>query len=565
MDDRPNPAYTLGGFGRDSRGLLIAHGVVLLGSALILYYSNIIYLVRWWAAATHWRFVVVPVLLYMVVQKRHELKTIAIAPNYRIGVPVLLFGGLLAVAAKVAVIDFLAELSLGLVLLGGCVLLFGIRLFAAVLAPFTYLFLATSISEKLIGALQIHLQSASAVVSASLLNTLGWHVVREGLLLRLPATVLEIAPLCSGANQLIALMTFAVPIAYLRHTKLRQKAVVLLAAMVAALAANSIRIVLIAVWNYSTARADVHGPHDVLRMPVIYPLAMLSIWIVSSLSRRFEERSGRATNSSVPIPERVRYSMMRACRLGSAVLVLASLGALAYRPRPVKLTKPLSSIPRSIGQWHVVEESSEADLFSVGEPDEQITRRYSAPNGDTVTATVSYFASQTEHKRLLDHSQPWLYTRSGLTDLSVDSSTVHRVSVYRHREKPDAKLSFYSYFIDGAYEPDRSCVKHALTRNSLLRRRSNAAFVVVTAHTDGGPSSAAELSQRWFAAAFLHHAQQALRSAGGSPKPLASPVEESAAQARAAHGEPRTTEGARTNCRPTVSPPEPKAGGDSKA
>jgi len=87
----------------------------------------------------------------------------------------------------------------------------------------------------------------------------GWDVLRDGRFLRLPHAVLEVASECSGAGQLTALIAFAIPLGFMMHKSIWPRIALLLLTVPFALTVNTIRIILVALWNYDGLKSAITG------------------------------------------------------------------------------------------------------------------------------------------------------------------------------------------------------------------------------------------------------------------------------------------------------------------
>jgi exosortase len=128
-------------------------------------------------------------------------------------------------------------------LLGGLVISFlGWRFFGAVFFPWAVLFLMIPVPAIIYNQITFPLQFLASQLATSLLSLLGVPVLREGNVIHLPAITLEVVEACSGIRSLLSLTTLAVMYGYFAETRIWKRAVLTVAAIPIAVAANGIRI-----------------------------------------------------------------------------------------------------------------------------------------------------------------------------------------------------------------------------------------------------------------------------------------------------------------------------------
>ncbi|MDD5673872.1 MAG: exosortase/archaeosortase family protein, partial [Chitinivibrionales bacterium] len=379
---------------------------------------------QWMRFDEYWRFLIVPISLYLLWLKKDELKIVAVKPALLPGALITLIGCLGYIAWKITFVDFCLELGLFFLVAGCCILVLGLQLTRHVLLPLLYLLFMTSLVERVMGFISIYLQHISAIFSTGVLNASGWTIIRQGRFLRLPSMVLEIAAACSGTKQLTALMAFAVPLAFLRHRLFWTKTVLVFMALPIAVFFNIVRIILIVMWNYNTPQQYVHGPHDILLIPVIYPFALLILYLCSIFLNKFEKiKTARtALPHLVSGSGETRRSFLFAPLLIALLLLAGSLASVfLLSPRPVYLTHSLSDFPLVMNGWTGKSSPEKTISFYLGKPDAELNRTYSDPAGNEVKLYIAYFADQNTGKRIFSEQGAVLEGKSGMANLRPDS------------------------------------------------------------------------------------------------------------------------------------------------
>ena len=200
---------------------------------------------------------------YLVFQKRELLMSSLAAPG-RWGLIPLLLAGLLAVGASlsgsatVMRFAFLITLASCIVLVGGRAMLFQLK-FPLLLLLFTF-----PIPPVLYAEITGPLQSLATGLSKSLLEFLGFSVLRDGNLLELPHYRLSIIEACSGIRSLVTLLFFCCLYAYFMESKLAPRIAIVVLSIPCALLLNVIRITTTGVLGEWRPALTQGTPHEIL-------------------------------------------------------------------------------------------------------------------------------------------------------------------------------------------------------------------------------------------------------------------------------------------------------------
>jgi len=129
---------------------------------------------------------------------------------------------------------------------------------------------------------------ASSVAEASL-NIMGIPVLREGNIIFLPDSTLEVAEACSGIRSLMSLLASGVILAYFTKSKFSNSAVLVVACFPIAIVVNSLRIsatgVLANYYGLSVAEGFFHGLSGYVLFIVAFLLLLALGFLLSKLSR----------------------------------------------------------------------------------------------------------------------------------------------------------------------------------------------------------------------------------------------------------------------------------------
>lgn len=182
--------------------------LVVLAAALLWAYGPVMAeLFRDWGRDANYShgYLVPVVSLFLVWQRRKELASLPVRPAL-LGTFVALGAVGLLVLGTAAAEVFTQRVSLVLFLASAALFLCGWRWLGRLAFPLAFLLLAIPMPYVIYYGLTGPLQGLAAKAAVFGLNTLGILAVREGNIIHLPGTTLEVAEACSGIRSLYAFL-----------------------------------------------------------------------------------------------------------------------------------------------------------------------------------------------------------------------------------------------------------------------------------------------------------------------------------------------------------------------
>ncbi len=217
--------------------------VILFSGILFLYFPIFTTLVHDWKTNDNYShgFFIPLVSAYLIYAHRSELKKIPIQTNI-VGLLILILGLSQLVVAKIGSEFFLQQTSLLLVLSGTVLLCLGLSFLKKTLLPILYLIFMIPLPAIIWNKIAFPMQLFSSFLTEKLVTLLGIPLYREGNILYLPETTLEVVAACSGLRSLITMFALSAAFALLSDHKPWQKLVLFLAAAPIAVFANITRL-----------------------------------------------------------------------------------------------------------------------------------------------------------------------------------------------------------------------------------------------------------------------------------------------------------------------------------
>ena len=241
--------------------VVLALSVTALLAAL---YYQIVYRLgmQWYADPDYSHGFLVPLLSgYFVWERREKLRALPVASSPW-GI-VLLGGGLLMLVIGSAGAELYTQRTSIIVVIAGLVLLIlGRKFLRVLLFPIAFLFFMVPLPAIIVNAVAFPLQLFAAKTATFCLYNFGIPVLREGNVIVLAGTTLEVAEACSGIRSLQALLALGTVYAYFTQHVMWKRLTLVLLSIPIAIAANAFRVtgtgVLTHYWGVEAAQGFYH-------------------------------------------------------------------------------------------------------------------------------------------------------------------------------------------------------------------------------------------------------------------------------------------------------------------
>ncbi|MGH9144373.1 MAG: exosortase/archaeosortase family protein [Vicinamibacterales bacterium] len=200
-------------------------------------------LLEWFSSADSSYGIVLAAVALAVMWRRREAFARATDPrsNAVTGTTALLLALGLYMVGQLAADVFLTRISFVAVLAGAVWLLAGGRAVRTIAAPLLFLLMAIPLPALVVNAVTLPLQLVASRIGETTLTAAGVSVFRDGNLLELPSTTLEVADACSGLRSIVSLAAIGGLLAWTEPSWPR-RLVLLTAGLPIAIVMNGLRI-----------------------------------------------------------------------------------------------------------------------------------------------------------------------------------------------------------------------------------------------------------------------------------------------------------------------------------
>ena len=186
-------------------------------------------------------FLIPPLAGYFIWERRDSLARAVLRPSlWGVGVVVASLGVL--VAGLLGAEYFLSRVSLIGVMAGSVLFLAGWQHLRIVALPLAFLLLMIPLPAIVFNQIAFPLQLFASRFGTEVLQTCAVPVLREGNVIVLASTRLEVAEACSGIRSLISLLTLGIIFGYFTDRRVSVRTVIALSTIPIAIVANGLRV-----------------------------------------------------------------------------------------------------------------------------------------------------------------------------------------------------------------------------------------------------------------------------------------------------------------------------------
>jgi exosortase len=261
------------------RAVLIA----LLGAIAWLYAGVVRGLVVQWATSPDASYgaILAGVGALLLWQRRHALGSSKPDPFATVGGLALLTIGLGCYLAGQLAADVFATRASFVLVAGGLLwFLSGSRPARAAVLPLLFLLLAIPLPELLVTTLTGSLQAVATRMAETILTSTGTPVYRNGNVLELPTSTLQVVEACSGMRSVVSLGSVGVLLAWASDGTWRRRAALIAATTPIAVLINACRLAAIGAASEAWGPAATRDPWHSLAGWMTFTLSLLMLWVV---------------------------------------------------------------------------------------------------------------------------------------------------------------------------------------------------------------------------------------------------------------------------------------------
>jgi len=470
-----------------------------------VYRTSLVYLFAKWQDEDFTYCYIIPfIVLYLIWEKRGRLAALPSLPSWK-GLYLLIPGLLLFWLGELGGEYTMLFISLWLVIVSLCWLHLGWRKLALIAFPLVYGLASFVPPNALYLPLTFRLKLISSQIGVKLMQLYGLSAYREGNIIDLGFTQLQVVDACSGLRYVIPLFLMGVLLAYYYQASMWKKIVLVVSTVPISVLTNSLRIASVGIlYQFMGAAAAEGFFHDFSGWFIFIAglaLLLLEMWgmnkIFGKSGVRIQESGEEKQESGVrrqEAGERILEAEERPQTrqplpalkqsLAAMVLLLVTLAVahgVDFREK-TPLTRPFSGLPLQIGEWSGTRTVMEQQFLDVLKLSDYATIDYRNPQGKEISFYVAYNSSQSKGEAT--HSPAtclpgsgWDFRESGNASIPGTASETIRVSRAFMEKSGVRQLVYYWFPQRGRVLTNLYQIKLYNFWDALTRRRTDGALV----------------------------------------------------------------------------------------
>lgn len=467
----------------------ISFGLVIL----VTYYSALKRLILHdWAMEDYSHCYLIPfVFLYLLWEKRQELAITPSKASWMGFIPFIL-GIIMFWLGELSGELFSLYISMWLVVVSLLWMHLGWRKIKVLAFPLFMLLTMFPFPNFINNRILLNLKIISTQIGVALLQLYGMSAYREGNMIDLGFTQLQVVDACSGLRYVIPLLVLSLLLAYWFKAALWKRIFLVLSSIPLSVMVNSMRIavtgILYSSWGAQVAEGFFHGFSGWLIFMLTIPVLLAEMWLLKKIGRSVYEKAEDVAShaGSFPPEEKLNNwkSMLQPIYLTSIIIIAATFVAsqtVEFREK-IPANKSFSQFPVNIGEWQGTPQTMEQQFIDVLHFSDYVMINYRNQKGQDVEFYVAYYESQTKAKST--HSPEtclpgggWTFEQSGMAVFTLNDGTMMRTNRAFIGKSGVKQLTYFWFPQRGRILTSLAQVKIYAFWDALTSQRTDGALV----------------------------------------------------------------------------------------
>jgi EpsI family protein len=508
------------------------YGVLLAA----VYYSTYSWLIGhdWSRDDFTYCYLVPVIVLYLIWEKRESLLRVPATPSWA-GIMLFALGIFFFWLGELAGEVFTLYFSSWLVLVGLCWMHLGWRKLKIIAFPLVMALAMFPLPHFLYNKVSVQLKLVSSQLGVAMMRAYGMSAYREGNVIDLGFTQLQVVDACSGLRYLIPLIVLGLLLAYMFKAALWKRAVVALSTVPLSIITNSLRIaltgILYEVAGPKVAEGFFHGFSGwfIFMFSLAVLLGEMKVMgfqfkalgagqekaegskLKDESKKRDKEEEAQSSKLKAqdsdeeqetqraddsPLTDNSQRSTQQGFKtllhppqfIIAVILLGATFGlsqGVEFREK-VPASKPLDLFPLKLHEWAGTRQTMEQRFVDTLDLSDYVIVDYKDPGGRRVNFYVAYYESQRKGESI--HSPAtclpgsgWVFEKAGKTSVPVPASQEGAITVNRAlMQKGEVRqLSYYWFPQRGRILTNAYQLKLYAFWDALTRHRTDGALVRV--------------------------------------------------------------------------------------
>lgn len=476
--------------------LYLVMGAFLASAVLWLYWPVLVHLIDFLSNSADYSYgLLLPLVSgYLIFLLWPQLRQLPRRPTW-VGLA-LMVAGLALYLVGIVIAKYLARLSFLVLLVGILLLIFGWQFVWQIKFPLFLLALTIPPPSVFVYKIALPLQIISSQLAAKFLHLLGYAVSRQGNVIDLGHTQVQVVAACSGLRCILALLALGSIFCYFFQRRGWKVAILLAALIPAALIANALRVAGMGIFPEMQA-GFWHGFSGYLIFLASFGLLMLFNWILNLLEAPKPQDLTALPppgTGNIPVPDGkpplTRYLIV------ALVVVLIGIGVIRHSLvfAAVPLRQSFHLFPLQLGHWQGQHQPVDPEMIKGTWSDAHLNVEYQTSEDQEVSMWIAYYEKDVSGGGF-KHTPRHCMTGAGWETLEMGVREIapgHPVD-YLVMQSPGNRVLVFSWQLwHGQWLTQKKLTEPYLIWDSLYRRRNDGAMVRLITPVSGDLQEAGE-------------------------------------------------------------------------
>ena len=482
---------------KNIKGIIWLKGLLYAFLIIITYHSTLQWMVLHdWAREDYSYSYLIPlVVFYLLWEKREKLVVLPSLPSWKGLIP---FGIGLAFfwLGELGGEFFTLYISLWLIIVGLCWMHLGWQKLKSIGFAFILMLSVFPFPDFINTKISLALKLLSSQLGVWMLHLYGMSAYREGNVIDLGFTQLQVVDACSGLRYLFPLMILSLILAYWFKARFWKKAVLFLSSIPIAIFVNSFRIALTGVlysfWGPAVAEGFFHGFSGWLIFLFTTAILLPEMWVLKKIgkdeegdSRIHEYDSGTLGTTGGDAGSWSR-SLLQPQFMTVVVILGLTLGlsqGVEFRGK-VPIKQSLNQFPLQVGEWSGTRETMEQQFLVVLDLSDYAIVNYRDPQSHAINFYTAYYATQQKGESIHSPesclpSSGWKFSQAEEIAIIAKNGSSIRVNRVTMEKDGERQLAYYWFPMRGRVLTKLYQLKIYNFWDALTRQRTDGALVRV--------------------------------------------------------------------------------------
>jgi exosortase D (VPLPA-CTERM-specific) len=483
--------------------------------ALILgvYWGAFTYMFSLWQNEDFNYCLFVPVIVaYLIWEKRVALSNLPTLPDFR-GMLALLAGLSLFWLGELGGEYTILFISAWLVVVGLVWLEFGWTTLKLIGTPVLFSLAMFPLPSMLASSLTLKLKLISSWLGVKMLHWYGMSAYREGNVIDLGFTRLQVVDACSGLRFFFPLLLLGFLLAYFYKDQMWKRVLLTLSAIPVSILTNGLRIALVGilypVFGPKVAEGFFHDFSGWFIFMASLGILLVEMWLLKRVLPKpkgaprvsplnHEQVSTGSVQEETPFFS-WRPQLMRSLAVLLLMSTLVFSTMIEFREK-VPLKRSFAGFPDTVGQWQGHRQAMESVYLDVLNLGDYLLIDFKDPQGTQIHLYVAYNESQSKGKSAHSPSTclpggGWLFKESGIVSVALTNGGKLEVQRAVMEKTGQKQVSYYWFAQRGRVLHNLYQLKFYAFWDALTKQRTDGALVRIISPV-GGTETVESAEQR---------------------------------------------------------------------